>query len=204
MSALDLSTVGLVDGSDVEKRAQSVYQLLEEVESQLRDDLGVSEMPDPKSQPTPLAELDVAVITNRELGGLHAQYVSYSVFLAGRLAKINGLERAARGNLKRVTAEIKNELRADGVKEAELSARVEVHPLYEQFYMEAMKLFMTKEIGEAYVKAYKEMASALSRNIALRELEFEQQRREDSIGKKKAGASASQVAGGRRRRFSGS
>jgi hypothetical protein len=197
---LDLSQAGIVDDAKLQKRAKSIYGLLDDLKCRLQEDLGVEEMPSPSSQPPALAELNVEQLGNRELGGLYTQYVAHAVFLNGRLAEINALERAAKGNLKRTIAEIKNELRSKGVKEAEVVARVEVHPVYEEFAIEALKLFMMKELVEAYQKAYKDMAAALSRNITLRELEFEQIRREDNIQKSRAASTPQRVAG-RGKRF---
>jgi hypothetical protein len=182
---LDLRDAGVVDGEKLENRAKSVYDMLETIKSQLHSQLGVQEMPAPQEHPAPLAELDVATIGNRELGAIYSQYVAYSVFLNSRLSEIVSLEKAAKGNLKKAVAEIKNKLRVEGVKAAEITARVETHPLYEEYYVEALKLFMMKEIVEAQHKAYRDMAAALSRNVTLRELEFEQQRREDNVQQSK-------------------
>jgi len=183
--SLDLSKAGVVDDGALQAGAQSAYDMLDEVKHKMLKDLGVKEMPAPKVEPEPIANVDVVTIDNRELGALHTQYVAYSVYLSSRLAEVISLERAARGNLKRVAATIKNELRAEGVKETHISAQLEIHPVYTEYYIEHLKLFMMKEIVESLYKAYRDMAAALSRNVTLRELEFQQQQREDNVGKSK-------------------
>ena len=183
--SLDLSDVSIIEGGELEERAGSVYDMLDVIKESMHDQLGVTDMPAPKVAPTPLTEVDVATIDNRELGALYTAYVAYSVFLNTRLSEILSLERAARGNLKKVVARLKNQLRADGVKETHVAAQVETHGLYEEYYVEHLKLYMMKEIVEAQHKAYRDMAAALSRNVSLRELEFEQQRRDNNIQKSK-------------------
>jgi desulfoferrodoxin (superoxide reductase-like protein) len=195
---LDLREAAVVDDEQLEMRAESVYDMLDTIKSQMQDQLGVDDMPAPKDLPKPLAEVDVASIGNRELGAIYTQYVAYSVFLNSRLAEMISLEKAARGNLKKATAEIKNQLRADGVKAADIAARVETHPVYEEYYIEWLKLFMMKEILEARYKAYRDMAAALSRNVTLRELEFEQQRRDSNVQSSKGSSRPRRSFGGRR------
>lgn len=176
-----LARRGIVDEDQLVENAEDAYARIEQLKREMKDHLGVSEPPRPSEHPTPLSEMDVQSMGNRELGAYHAQFVAYVVFIGDRLAEIEVMERTAGAHLKKVKAEISMELRAEGHSEAKVKDMVILHPIYEEAFLEHEKLYNMKKIVGSYHEGYKEVAKALSRNVTIRELEFEQQKRESNV-----------------------
>jgi hypothetical protein len=179
--ALDLTRAAILPkGSD--ERYQSAFEIIEQVREQMRDELGLEEYPKPESQPRPLADIqNIESLPNAELGGLYAHYVAYAQFVGAKLAETEAAYRIATNVLKQIVAEIQSKLFAQEVPKSEISSRVREDGLYKKFDTELVKLYATKTILTAHHKAYDKQAAALSRIIALRELEFQQTFREGGI-----------------------
>ncbi len=159
--------------------------LLEEAEEALRE-LGIPEMPRPKNQPTPLADIDITILTNLELAGLHAQYVSYAVYMGEELAKIEAQEENTKRMVKDHAAMLKDQLTAAGKKGPEVMGAVLENEDYKALDLEHQKLFFMKSILKRRYSGFVKQAGTLSRNIELRKLEFEQTLRTSNIGKRPA------------------
>lgn len=172
--------------------------LLEDAEEALRE-LGIPEMPKPKNQPPPLADLDITLLTNLELAGLHSQYVSYAVYMGEELAKIEAQEDNAKRILKDHAAMLKDQFLAAGKKGPEIQAAVLENEDYKALDLEHQKLFFMKSILKRRYSGFVKQAATLSRNIELRKLDFEQTLRTSNIGKRAAprgfGAPAAQKPG---------
>lgn len=176
-----LSRRGLVDEEQIVEDAEDAYARIEQLKNDMQERLGVSEPPRPKNHPVPLDDMDIQSMGNRELGAYHAQFVAYVVFIGDRLAEIEVMERTAHAHLKKVKAKISMELRAEGHSEAKVKDLALLHPIYEEAFLEHEKLYNMKKIVSSYHSGYKEVAKALSRNVTIRELEFEQQKRDSNV-----------------------
>lgn len=192
-----LARRGLVDEEQLEEEVEDAYERVERLKRDMRDRLGVSEPPRPKEHPTPLSEADIERMGNRELGAYYTQFVAYVVFIGDRLAEIEIMERTAGAHAKKVKATISMELRAEGNSEATVKDLVLLHPIFEEAYLEHEKLYNMKKILASYHAGYKEVAKALSRNVSIRELEFEQTKRENNVQHSKGRAHRRNAFGGR-------
>lgn len=178
---LDLRNAAILPPGTDEKY-QSAFEIIETVRQQMRDEFGLEDYPQPKAQPKPLADIpNIEDLPNKELGGLYAHYVAYAQFVGAKLAETEAAYRIATNVLKQIVAEIQSKLFAKEVPKAEIPARVKEDGLYKKFDAELVKLYATKTILSAHHRAYDKQAAALSRIIALRELEFQQTFRESGI-----------------------
>lgn len=180
--ALDLTRAAILPkGSD--EKYQSAFEIIEQVREQMREELGLEEYPRPEAQPRPLADIpNIEGLPNAELGALYAHYVAYAQFVGAKLAETEAAYKIATNVLKQVVAEIQSKLFSQEVPKAEVPVRVREDGLYKKFDNELVKLYATKTILAAHHRAYDKQAAALSRIISLRELEFQQTFRENSIG----------------------
>lgn len=179
MPKVDLSQAPILS-DDEKEQIKSAQTILEEVKAHA-EDLGLPEYPRPKTQPEPLDHYDIDTMPNPALGQLYARYTAFAQFVFGQLAQAEAGYKLAVSALKLLEAKLKAKLFSMSVPKAEVSARVKDDPLYLEAEIEVLKLFATKTILEAHYKAYDKQAAALSRIIALRELEFEKAMREDGI-----------------------
>lgn len=159
--------------------------LMDEVEAALRE-MDIPEMPRPKNQPTPLADIDITLLTNLELSSLHAQYVSYAVYMGEQLAKVEALEDHAKRMVKEHAAVLKDQFTAAGKKGPEIMAAVLADEDYKALDLEHQKLFFMHSILKRRYSGFVKQASVISRSIELRKLEFEQQLRSNNVGKRPA------------------
>lgn len=148
--------------------------------------MGIPEMPRPKNQPTPLADLDITALTNLELSALHAQYVSFAVYMGEQLAKIEAQEDNTKRAVKDHAAMLKDQLAASGKKGPEIMAGVLEDEDYKALDLEHQKLFFMKSILKRRYSGFVKQGATLSRNIELRKLDFEQTLRASNIGKRAA------------------
>jgi hypothetical protein len=179
---LDLTKTPIVP-ADTEAEFQSAFDIIEETKADM-EKLGLSEYPRPKSAPISLAEIgEIDRLTNPQLGALYVQYVAYAQYINTKLTDTIVGYKIAVNNLKHITAELTSRLHAKAIAKAEVTALVRRDPLYQRADAELVKFFAMKTLLEAHHKAYDKQASALSRMISLRELEFQQSLRQEGIAK---------------------
>lgn len=182
MPKLNLTNAAILD-KESDQRHKSAFEIIDETKAKMAE-LGLEEYPQPSSRPTPLAEISaIDSLTNAELGALYVQYVAYSQFVSARLAEMVATYKIAHNNIKHVTAELTASLYAKEVPKSEVPTRVKESVAYQEADAELVKLFAMKTLLEAHYKAYEKQASALSRLISLRELEFQQTLRQEGIRK---------------------
>jgi hypothetical protein len=179
MARLDLNKRAILDDEEQEQ-VKSATQILEEVKEHV-EELGLPEYPRPRTQPEPIDHYDIEAMLNPQLGQLFARYTAFAQFVFGQLAQAESGYKLAVSALKLREAKMKAKLYAQNVPNAQVSAHVKDDPLFIEAELEVLKLFATKTILEAHYKAYDKQAAALSRIIALRELEFEKEARENGI-----------------------
>lgn len=178
---LDLRNAAILPAGSEEKY-QSAFEIIATVREQMQSELGLEDYPQPKAQPRPLADIpNIEDLPNKELGGLYAHYVAYAQFVGAKLAETEAAYRIATNVLKQIVAELQSKLFAKEVPKAEIPAMVKADGLYKRFDAELVKIYATKTILSAHHRAYDKQAAALSRIIALRELEFQQTIREGGI-----------------------
>lgn len=180
MSGLNLKGTP-ISSRNTQERTKRALDILEEIQQQVKK-MGLPEYPKPTTQPTPLSDLDVGALSNRELETQMASYVAYAMFLAPKLAEAEAAYKISTANMKAVAASLKVSLFKDEVPKSEIDARVSVAPEYIEQELEHLKLFATKQILEAHYKAYSKQAGALSRIVELRKLEYEQETRQHNVG----------------------
>lgn len=186
--------------SDDQKRStQSAKDILAEIDKQAQD-LGLVEYPKPRSSPVSLADLDLETLSNSGLGNLYAQYTAHAQWVYGQVARAEIGYKIGVSNLKQIEAQMKAKLFSQNIAKAEVPALVREDALRISYEIEVLKLYATKEILEAYYKAYSKQAEALSRIISLRELDFDMTTRDMGIqGRKGAGYQKGRPPGDLRR-----
>lgn len=178
---LDLDRLPIIDGGKAREAKERIDSLLADVQMEL-EARGIPEPLKPKNHPQPLADMDIAALTNAQIGGLYAQYVAYASYIGDELAQIEGLEEAAKKHLRDTLAELKDAAFVRGLKGAEATSAAMKDELYRSLDLEHMKLFFMKAIMKRRYRGYTSQAAALSRTIELRKLDFEQTRRDGNIG----------------------
>jgi len=103
--------------------------------------------------------------------------------VGARLAEMVATYKIAINNMKHVTAELTASLYAKEVPKAEVPTRVKESVAYQEADAELVRVFAMKTLLEAHYRAYEKQASALSRLISLRELEFQQTLRQEGVRK---------------------
>lgn len=179
---LDLRRVGVISERGVSVAQQRIYDMLEEAKSQLAA-RGILDMPKPKNHPLPLADMNVNELTNSEVAGLYTQYVAYASYIGDELAEIECLEEAAKRLLRETLGKLKDAQFAKGLKGAEATAAAISDPFFQELDVEHLRLFFMKSIMKRRYRHYTSQASALSRTVELRKLDFENQRRDTNIGR---------------------
>lgn len=179
MPKIDLNNAPLLDKEEMEQ-FKNADDLLAEVGSQAAR-LGLLPYPKPTNVPENLADMDISELPNNQLGNLYSQYTAHAQYVNGELVKAEIAYRSANTSLKQLDAKLKLKLFARDVPKAEVPAMVREDPIRIDYEMEVLKLFAMKEILEAHYKVYSKQAEALSRIIALRELEFNQSMRDHTI-----------------------
>lgn len=169
-----------------EQKYQSAFDTLDEAKSQMRA-MGLEEYPKPSALPPSLSEVgDVDALTNAQLGALYVRYVAYAQFVGAKLAESVAGYKIAVSKIKHLQAELSASLFAKEVPKAEIPARIRENEMFKEFDADLVKMFAMKTLLEAHHRAYDKQAAALSRMIALRELEFQQTLRQSGIQKPKA------------------
>lgn len=181
MNGPDFSRVGFINPRAVTESKRKIEEILLCVEEELTM-RGIPESPRPKGVPESLADSDITRMSNNQLANLYTQYVAYGAYLGNELAKIEGLEEGARKLLKDTLAELKDACFSKGLKGPEATAAAMRDEVYKEMDFEHMKLYFMKTILKRRARGYSSQAAALSRNIELRKLEFEQSRRDTNIG----------------------
>lgn len=185
MPKFDLSKTGILTDEDW-KQFKTADEIVDQVDAEISK-LGLERYPKPSTQPPDLTAFDVAEIPNNQLGQLYSQYTAHAQFVFGEFVRAEAHYKAGVAALKHVEAVMKTKLFAQEVPKAEVPARVKEDPLRVQYEVEVLTLFARREILEAYYKQFSKSADMLSRIIALRELEFNQQMREMGIQGRRKG-----------------
>lgn len=154
--------------------------ILEELK-ELSRQMGLPEYPRPQNVPTPLADIDIGSLSNRDLETHMAAYTAWATFLLGKVAEAEATYKTSVATLKQLKAELKVQLFKDEVPKSEIDARVEMAPKYMEYELEHLKIFATREILDAHYKAYAKQAQVLSRFVELRKLEFEMELRHHNV-----------------------
>lgn len=171
---------------NAEEKAQlkDADELIAEVKAKA-EELGVSKYPKPRTAPPNLTELDVAELPNNQLGQIYTQYTAHAQYIYGELAHISVAHKYAVASMKQLEAKLKAKMYASSVPKAEVPALMREDGLHIAYELEVLRLFAMKELLEAHYRAYSKQAEALSRIIALRELEFGMQTRDAGIQNRK-------------------
>jgi len=193
---INLNNVPLLDEEEL-GQFKKADELLEEVEAQAAK-LGLLPYPKPTNVPENLADMDISELPNNQLGNLYSQYTAHAQYVNSELVKTEIAYRTATANLKQLDAKLKLKLYARDVPKAEIPAMVREDPIRISYEMEVLKLFAMKQILEAHYKVYSRQAEALSRIIALRELEFNLSIRDSSIQNRRKDQVRRQLLGGSR------
>lgn len=186
MSSLDLRGFAVLDGERLAREKTEAEELIDRVKQKMAEQ-GISEYEQPEGRPPSLAEVDVASLSNEDIGRLHAQYVSYASFLMNRVAEAKAVEKVAQSNLKQVTARIKGELISENVSNKEIPDKTLTHPLYKQYEQDYQVAHITTMLTEAIYNTFQKQASYVSRFIKLRELDMQNHQREANVGHIKKG-----------------
>lgn len=177
----DFSRVGIIDEDDVMSAKEKIDDLLNYVKADLKT-RGIPDPARPSSEPVPLADTDVTLLTNNEVAGLYTQYVAFTAYIGDELAQTEGLEECTKKLLKDTLAKLKEAQHVKGLKGAEATAAAMVDPLFQDLSMEHMKLFFIKAVLKRRYDGFVAQAAALSRCIELRKLDAEHNRRENNFG----------------------
>lgn len=183
---LNMTNAAILNNDEL-KGLKSAFDIASYVDTYLSESMGIQPYPQPSRVPQDLSEIDdLDGFSNDQLGLLHAKYTAYAAFINCKLASIIGAYKVSDVNLKQITARLSTQLYAkEGLAKSEVPARVKSHPTYIEFEMEHTKLYMMKQLVEARYASYDKQAKAISRIISVREMEFQQQVRDDIIQKKK-------------------
>lgn len=179
---LDLSRVGAISEKGITAAQARITAMLDEAKNELAR-RGIMDMPRPKNHPEPLADMNVNDLTNSQVAGLYTQYVAYASYIGDELAEIECLEEAAKRILRETLGKLKDSHFAKGMKGAEVTAAATSDPFYMELDFEHLRLLFMKNIMKRRYRHYTSQASALSRTVELRKLDFESQRRDSNIGR---------------------
>lgn len=179
---LDLSRVGAISEKSVNEAQAKIFAMLDDAKNELTR-RGILDMPKPKNHPLPLADMNVNDLTNSEVAGLYTQYVAYASYIGDELAEIECLEEAAKRMLRETLGKLKDAQFAKGLKGAEATAASISDPFYQELDFEHLRFLFMKNIMKRRYRHYTSQASALSRTVELRKLDFESQRRDINIGR---------------------
>lgn len=179
MPGLNLSGIAVTSAKTKERIARGL-EILEAIQKQVRA-MGVPDYPRPRQTPEAIADVDLSAMTNRELEQLMSQYTAWAAFMGTKLAEAEVAYKASTAAMKAVTASLRVSLLKDGVPKNEIDAKVQTSPEYIEYDLEHLKLYAAREILDAHYKAYSRSAQAVSRNIELRKLEYEQDMRQQNV-----------------------
>lgn len=177
------------------KRAKRAFDMLAEIRQEVMD-MGIPPMPQPKTAPTPLSELEVGTLDNRDLETHMSNYIAYAQYVGPKLAETVAAYKAAASNLKAVAASLKVSLMKQDIAKKEIDARTTESEDYAEAEYEYLKLYALKEVLGSYYKSYSRQAQALSRIVELRKLEYEQAVRQQSVANFKPGERRPRGGGG--------
>lgn len=168
------------------ERVQRAHDIMEEIKEQMAD-IGLAPYPRPRNTPEPLDEELLESASNRELEKHLVHYTGYAAYLQTKLVEAQIAYRACTINMKAVKNSLKSSLFKDRVPAKEIDSRVALAPEFIEQELEQLKLYAVQQMLEAHYNAYSKQASAVSRVVELRKLEFEQSRREHNVSHYKPG-----------------
>ncbi len=169
-----------VGGKRTEERAKQAHDILADVKKDVRA-MGMPDYPQPSVAITPLSDVDLEALSDRELGAQLIQYTAYASYMMPKVAEVSAAYKIAEMSLKQIGAELKVALYAENVRVSEIDARVQNSPKYLEYEMEKVKLYMMREILTAHQEAYSKQASAISRVIEIKKLEHEAEHRSANV-----------------------
>jgi hypothetical protein len=185
--------------TNTKERLKRSLEILQDIQEQVAL-MGIPEYPKPRNQPEAIADVDLSAMSNRELEQLLSQYTAWAAYIGTKLAEAEVAVKASDASMKAVIASLKSSLFKDGTPKAEVDAKVKTSPQYIEYDLEHLKLYATREILDAHYKAYSRSAQAVSRNIELRKLEYEQEQRHSGVsGFKRQHLNQQRPAGSMRR-----
>lgn len=180
MNKLDLTKTP-VTGNRAATHLQKSSDILDDVLRKIKA-MGLPDYPKPKREATPLTELDIDALSDRELATIMAEYMAYAAFILPKLAAIESTYRISASNLKMLLSNLKVKLlKTEGIAKSELSDLAKDTPEYMEHELEHLKIMAMREILEAHSKAYSKQYDALSRIVELRKMEFEQTQRQQGV-----------------------
>jgi hypothetical protein len=177
------------------KRTKRALDLVTEIREEIAA-MGIHPYPQPKTAPTPLSDLDVGSLSNRELETHMTNYVAYAQYVGPKLAETEAAYKVSGANLKAVAASQKVSLMKDGIPKNQIDSRVTESQDYAEAELEYLKLYAIKQVLASYYKSYSRQASALSRIVELRKLEYEQDLRQHNVARYKPGHERPRAGGG--------
>ncbi len=184
---------------NTKERLKRGLEILADIQEQVYL-MGIPEYPKPKHTPEAIADVDLSAMSNRELEQLLSQYTAWTAYIGTKLAEAEVAVKAADAAMKAVVASLKASLLKDGTPKAEIDAKVRTSPQFIEYDLEYLKLYAMREILDAHNRAYSKSAQAVSRNIELRKLEYEQEQRQNNVsGFKKQWANQHRPAGSMKR-----
>jgi hypothetical protein len=179
---LNLDSTGIVDPS-TQGELKSAFEIIEEIERYLQDEMGVEPAKKPENQPKDLSTIADRAdnLSNEELALYLSQYTAWASFYDARLSLITAAHKIAERNRKLAASEISMQLFREKVAKTEVPDRVRVDGMHKQFELEELKLYVMKKLLEARYKAYDKQAATISRLITLRQEDMERQRIEANL-----------------------
>ncbi len=182
MSRLTLPDVVDEEGS-VDEEENEVVTTAAEVLEKVRADtqnLGLVPYPQPKTSPQPLDASLIEAMTNSEIEVHYIAYTAYAQYVGGKHAEYDAAHKIAACALKH----LESKLKARAPKGKAGAPSVKSNGVYQSNEVEVIKLYAMKTMLGAHHKNYSKQASALSRIIELRKLEFEQHLRGGNLNKR--------------------
>lgn len=159
-----------------ERRLQKAGEVLAEIKQEIRK-MGMPDYPQPTTKLTPLSDVDLESLSDRDLGNHLLTYTAFASYTMPKVAELEAAYKISEMAFKQVIAELKLNLFKDSTAKSEIDARVQASPKYLEFELEKLKLYAMREILTAHLEAYQKQAAAISRVIEVRKMEHEMQAR---------------------------
>lgn len=179
-SPLGLGAMSVISERAVSEGQSRIYRMLADVKAEIAK-RGIHDAPRPANHPRALADMDMNLLTNDELANLYTQYVAYASYIGDELSEVECLELAAKKLLKETLGELKDAEYVKGLKGGEATNAAIKNPLYKELDLEHTTLFFMLSIMKRKYTHYVKQAAALSRNVEVRKLDFENQRRDNNL-----------------------
>ncbi len=137
--------------------------------------MGLVPIPQPR-MPQSIADIDIDGLTNAELGALYARHIGFAVYMKYKVVVAEVTYRGAKALLDKVEAQLRRQLKAEGVADSNIRDLVHEHEDYQEAQGEVASTYAIHALLTAYMSNYRSQAQALSRLVTLRQLDLEQVR----------------------------